>query len=216
MSCHHSESMPNHSSSSEGPSLRQVLLTRRSSRNFEHNALPRDRFLNINQCAFRTGTFLPLFPQGPYLGLIRPFWVIHAVTGMPAGIWHYHPHTDRWVLLKRGNFRAQSQAMCVGQPRCGNAAALCLMTSNLGVTLHALGPDVYRLAHLEAGIAGQRLALAAAASGIGASGIGSFYDDELRLFLGLEQTGWEVIYATALGVPAAEVEAPPHPGLGIG
>lgn len=214
---HHSETLPYvYSNPHEGPSLRLALLTRRSSRDFEHGAIPRDRFLDINRCAFRTGTFLPLFPQGPYFGLIRPFWIIHAVSGLASGVWHYHPHTDRWVLLRRGSFRAQTRAMCVGQPRCGNAAALCLMTSNLNITLNGLGPDIYRLAHLEAGIAGQRLALAAAASGIGASGIGSFYDDELRLFLGLEQTGWEVLYATALGMTAPETDAPAHPGLGIG
>ena len=198
------------------PPLRQVLLKRRSCRDFAPHSVSRNRFLAINQATFRTGTFLPVFPDGPHIGLIRPFWVVHDVTGMTAGVWYYHPQADRWLMLRRGNFRQHAAFICLEQARCGNASALCIMTANLHVLAHAAGPDVYRLAHLEGGIAGQRLALAAAACGLGACGIASFYDDEIRLFLGLAQTGWEPIYAAALGAPAPEAEPPPHPALGIG
>lgn len=199
-----------------GPSLRQVLLKRRSSRDFTHHAIPRNRFLAINQSAFRTGTFIPLHPDGPHPGLVRPFWVIHDVTGLTSGIWYYHPQTDRWVLLRRGDFRSHTQLICLEQPRCGNASAVCILVSNLHLLLQTAGPDLYRLAHLEAGIAGHRLTLAAAACGFGSCGIASFYDDEVRQFLGLQRTGWEVLYATAIGVTAPETEPPPHPALDRG
>lgn len=197
-------------------SLRQVLLKRRSSRDLLQNSIPRDKFLAINQAAFRTGTFLPLYPDGPHLALVRPFWIVNEVTGVYSGVWYYHPPADRWVLLRRDNFRRHAAFICLEQARCGNASALCLMTANLQVLMQGAGPDVYRLAHLEAGIAGQRLALAAAACGLGSCGIGSFYDDEIRIFLGLQQTGWECLYATAIGATAPETEPPAHPGLGIG
>jgi SagB-type dehydrogenase family enzyme len=199
-----------------GPSIRQVLLKRRSCRDFTGQAIPRNKFLAINQAAFRTGTFVPLYPDGPHVGLIRPLWLIHEVTGVTPGIWYYHPPADRWLLLRGGNFRQASAFVCLEQPRCGNAAALCIMTANLHTLMHGAGPDIYRLAHLEAGIVGQRLALAGGACGLGSCGIGSFYDDEIRQFLGLHQTGWEPIYATALGYPAPETDPPSHPGLGIG
>ena len=199
-----------------GPSLRKVLLGRRSSRDFLGHGIARDVFIAINQAAFRSGTFLPLHPNGPHAGLIRPFWVIHDVSGLNCGIWYYHPPTDQWTLLRPGDYRALSQHVCLDQARCGNAAALCLMTANLQVIMEGAGPDAYRLAQLEAGIVGQRLALAACASGIGACGIGSFYDEEARLFLGLLHTGWEVLYAIALGIPARQIGPRPHPGLGIG
>jgi SagB-type dehydrogenase family enzyme len=213
---HESQTMPGHDDAYEGPSLRHVLLNRRSSRDFEQNSISRDHFLSINHSAFHTGTFDPLHPDGPHLGLIRPYWIIHSVVGIASGVWYYHAHTDRWVLLRRGTYRPQSQNLCIGQPRCGNAAALCLMTANLHQTMHGIGPDIYRLANLEAGIAGQRLALAAAAAGVGSCGIGTFYDDEIRAFLGIAQTGWEVMYVYTLGVTATEPESPRFPGLGIG
>jgi nitroreductase len=90
------------------------------------------------------------------------------------------------------------------------------MVANLRTVMHACGPDVYRLAHLEAGIIGQRLALASAASGIGSCGICTFYDEDVRAFLALSQTGWEVIYATAFGITAVDTEPAGYPGLGIG
>lgn len=198
-----------------GPSLRQVLLGRRSSRDFTHAAIPRAAFLSINKSAFRTGTFLPLHPDGPYLGFVRPYWILHAVLGLNPGIWYYHAHTDRWVLVQHGQYRGDTQYLGIGQPRCGNAAAVCLMAVNLQLAMRGCGPDVYRLAHLEAGIAGQRLALAAAAEGIGSCGICSLFDDEARTFLGLPP-GWEVLYATAIGITAPETDPPGHPGLGIG
>src|SRR6185312_5075202 len=165
-------------------SLRQLLLKRRSTRDFIPGSISRDRFLTINQTAFRRGTFLPLHPDGPHLGLVRPFWIINDVTGIHSGVWYYHPPADRWVLLRRGNFRRNIGFICLEQVRCANASAVCLITSNIQVVMNGAGPDAYRLAHLEAGIAAQRMTLAAGACGIGTCAIGSFYDDELRMFLG--------------------------------
>lgn len=213
---HQSRRMPDFRKTYGGPTLRQVLLKRRSSRDFRRRAIPHDEFMAINRSAFRTGTFPPILPEGPYAGLIRAFWVIHAVTAVPAGIWYYHPHTDRWVMLIEGDYRDMSQAICLGQTRCGNAAAVCFMVANLDLVMHSAGPDAYRLAHLEAGIAGQRLALAAEASGVGSCGICSFYDEEARAFLGLQQSTWEVLYAFAIGFPETEAGPPAYPGLGIG
>jgi len=213
---HPTQEMPITEGLAGGPSLRQVLLKRRSSRDFAPQGMPRNQFLAINQAAFRTGTFLPLFPDGPHMGLIRPFWMVHDVTGLTSGIWYYHPPADRWVLLRRGDFRQQTAFICLEQQRCGNASAVCCMAANLHALTTGAGPDVYRMAHIEAGIAGNRMALAAAACNIGSCGIGSFYDDEIRQFFGLAQTGWEILYITALGFSARPAEPPVHPALGIG
>jgi nitroreductase len=69
------------------------------------------------------------------------------------------------------------------------------------------GPDLYRLAHLEAGIAVQRIYLGANSLSMGCALLGDFYDDEVRKFLGLSHTGWEVIHAAAIGVPGESREA---------
>jgi nitroreductase len=119
-------------------------------------------------------------------------------------------------MLLGGEFRKQTAFICLEQARCGNAAAVCFMAVNLHALMNAAGPDLYRLAHLEAGIVGQRLTLAAGGGGIGTCGIGSFYDEDIRQFLGLHHSGWEIVYAMALGFTAPETETPGHPSLGIG
>lgn len=211
----HLQEMPMTEQLPYGPSLRQVLLGRRSCRDFVEHSISRNKFLAINQAGFRCGTFLPLYPDGPYSALVRPFWIVHDVTGMTGGVWYYHPPADRWAMLRRGDFRRQTAFMCLEQPGCGNASAVCVMTANLHALMSRAGPDLYRLSHLEAGIAAQRIALAATACQIGSCPVGMFYDEEIRQFLGLHQTGWEVIYCTALGIAAPQTPPPPHPALGI-
>ena len=181
--------------------LRRVLLARRSVRDFQRCGMPRDPLLTINRLAFRGGSFFPLFPDGPHVGLLRPFWVIHDVSGVENGIWYYHPPSDQWSILRCGEFRTETRFMSLEQDKAGDASAVCFMAASLNVLLEHGGPDIYRLAHLEAGIIGQRIYLAATALGLGACGIGAFYDDEIRRFLGLSETGWEVIYAMAIGLP---------------
>jgi len=190
------------------PSLRRTFLDRRSPKDFAHRAIGRDDLATIARLSFRGGTYSPLFPRGPHMGLIRPFWVLHDVVGMQPGIWYYHPPTDGWSLLRPWNCRADSKRFAMEQEFSGNAGAICWMTSNLFTLMNAAGPDVYRLANLEAGIAGQRMALSAQSLGMGCTGLAAFYDDDIRKFLGIERTHWDVLYAVAVGYPAAP---PPEP-----
>jgi hypothetical protein len=51
---------------------------------------------------------------------------------------------------------------------------------------------------MDVGQIGERINLAAAHAGVGASGIGGFYDDEVTDFLGLPNT-MAVLYITTVG-----------------
>ncbi|CAN5495975.1 hypothetical protein BH10PLA1_BH10PLA1_03570 [soil metagenome] len=179
--------------------LRQTFLSRRSPKDFAHRAIGRDDLATIARIAFRGGSYFPLFPRGPHVALVRPFWILHDVVGMEPGIWYYHPPRDGWSLLRPGRCRADSKKFATDQEFCGNAGAVCWMSVNLSATMSAAGPDIYRLANLEAGIAGQRMVLAAQSLGMGGTGVASFYDDELRKFLGIDRTHWEMLYAVAIG-----------------
>ena len=69
--------------------------------------------------------------------------------------------------------------------------------------MQVAGPDIYRLALLEAGMVTNRIALSTEALNLGWYESGNFYDDELRQFLGLRVTGWEILNAVAVGTRAA-------------
>ena len=201
-----------------GPSLRQVMMNRRSARDYERTSIPLEKFWQVNRLAFRGGSYFPIFPPGPHVGLIRPMWVINDVADLTPGVWYYDPPTDRWMLHRRGEARLEGEYLCLEQALCGNASAVCFMIADLKPLMTRGGPDTYRLAHLEAGVVGQRIFLASSALGIGCTGIGPFYDDEVIKFLEPEPSGWEVIYATVLGVPLEDdgTLQPPPPTASAG
>jgi len=66
------------------------------------------------------------------------------------------------------------------------------------------GDRGYRYVHFEAGAVGQRLYLAAEALGLGATGIGAFYDDEVHRYLNLKPEQGQVVYHFAIGYPVRD------------
>ncbi len=194
-----------------GTGLSSLMTHRHSARAFHRAAVSRDHLLWINQLALRgAGTYPPLLPSGNHAALVRPFWLVNAARGLDAGIWFYDVPTDKWAELGRGEARMEAAYLALDQGFAGDAAAVCFVAANLELLMQSAGPDLYRLAHLEAGIVNHRIQLAAEALGLGACGIVQFLDDEVRRFLGLERTRWQVLYATAVGMPLdAEHPQPP-------
>ncbi len=65
------------------------------------------------------------------------------------------------------------------------------------------GDRGYRYVHFEAGALGQRMYLAAEALGLGATGMGAFFDEEVNRYLSLAELG-QVVYHFAIGYPVAD------------
>ena len=86
-------------------------------------------------------------------------------TGMEPGVWYYDPSTTAGSCTAAATYRFETQYLCLEQPSAATRrpSASCSPTSSRSWT--ARGPDTYRLAHLEAGIVGQRMFLAAARAG---------------------------------------------------
>ena len=190
-----------------GEALRKILLTRAATAKFIDRPILRDEFARINRLAFRGGTFYPLHPDGPHVALVRPFWVIHNVSGFDAGVWYYHPPTDQWTILHPGAFRREAGYLALEQPLFGRGAATCFLHCHLHHVMAIAGPDVYRLAHLECGIITNRIALSTEALDLGWAETGSFYDDETRQFLGLRMTGWEPLSVVSIGHRGRDTDA---------
>jgi SagB-type dehydrogenase family enzyme len=182
-----------------GLPLRTALLKTRPALDFPRDPIPRDAFRTISRFAFAGGSYFPLFPSGVHAALVRPFWVVHNVSGMDPGIWFYRSDYDEWCLLRADAFRLETQYLTCEDDAFGNAAAVCFMVANMHALMMNGGPDTYRLAHLEAGTIAQRLLLAARGFHLAAKPTAAFYDEELKKFLGLEQTGWEPLHAVAIG-----------------
>ena len=131
------------------------------------------------------------------------FVAVAEVDGLESGVYYFAPHARRLRLLRQGLSRSAMQYLCLGQELGGDAFATVFHTADLPRAVARLGDRAYRSLHLDAGILGQRLNLAALADGLGASGIGGFFDDHVNALIGIPEEQ-AVIYITTLGIPRAE------------
>jgi len=136
-------------------------------------------------------------------GLVDLYLIVNAVEDVPSGAYFYRRAAHALELLAAGDFRNRSSYLCLEQPLGGDAAAVIYFLAPLDALLRAFGDRGYRLANLEAGLAGGRAYLAAYAQGFGASGL-TFYDRLVVEFFSPHAAGKDAIFVTALGRSAAE------------
>jgi len=78
------------------------------------------------------------------------------------------------------------------------------MIGDLDRATDTFGDRGYRYVHFEAGAIGHRMYLVAEAFGLGATGIGAFYDDEVHRHLNLTPQQGQVVYHFAIGYPISD------------
>lgn len=152
----------------------EAIFRRRSIRQFSRRPIGREEFVQILRWA-----------QAPVPSdcdeTLELYCVLNRVEGMPSGLWR----DGRY--LKTGDFSAEAGYLCLEQDL-GKESAVTIFIASSG--------ENYAPLYQKAGLVGQRLYLAATVQGIGASGIGAYYDDEVRDFLGVQG---KILYAFALG-----------------
>ncbi|MEO1095646.1 MAG: SagB family peptide dehydrogenase [Cyanobacteria bacterium J06638_28] len=112
---------------------------------------------------------------------IELYAVVLRVTDMTPGIY-------RGVeLLKAGDFAAKVAYLCVDQRVAGDGAVTWFLA--------AKGQNYQTVSQL-AGLLGQRLYLASQYYGVACTGIGAYYDEETKTFVGTEK---DILYALAIG-----------------
>jgi nitroreductase len=155
----------------------ETIFSRRSQRSFTKEPATLGQYRMIREIL-----------EQPVLGdcddAIEIYTVVHRVLEMPSGVY------KNATLLKAGDFSQKTGYLCLEQYHlCADGVMTLFMVASKGN---------YRALCQKAGIIGQRLYLAADYVGLGASGIGAFYDDEVAAFLGLEKDAM-VLYAFAVG-----------------
>ncbi len=179
-----------------------AIVHRRSTRRFRRATMTTEQLARILAYAYHPEA-LGLGDQ-PALdrSLLMTFVAIMSVDGLAAGVYYYAPHSNELRLIKAECSRDAVQFLCLGQELGHDATAVVFHTADLTRAVKRQGERAYRYLHLDAGMLGQRLQLAALAENLGASGIGGFFDDHVTELLGIpaEQA---VIYITTLGAPAS-------------
>ncbi len=191
-----------------GPHLEQLettLFKRRSTRRYSGGPISLETLQQLLDFTYQPQHYRDQgFDPDPDYGdrsLVHTFVVAFAVEGLDQGCYYYAPHSEELRQVRFKTLRRELHDLCLGQELGRDAAAVVFHTADLAAAVATYGDRVYRYLHLDAGHLGQRLNLAAVRLGVGVSGIGGFYDDQVNEVLGipLDETG---IYITTLGQPS--------------
>lgn len=181
----------------------ESLLLRRSTRHFGGGPIPLQEFSMMLEFAYR-----PQREQAHRNPLFAPlaldnYLCIQKVTGIEAGVYRFDPLKHELQVVSLGDFSAATHAIALGQELARDAAAILFHTATLDRVVEVFGDRGYRYLSLDAGHIGQRLNIAAVRMGLGASGIGGYYDDQANTLLELDANE-AIIYMTCLGQPFHE------------
>ncbi|MGA2214024.1 MAG: SagB/ThcOx family dehydrogenase [Bryobacteraceae bacterium] len=135
---------------------------------------------------------------------VQLYLYAHRVEGLARGVYRYWPARAELELIKTGDQRVAAAGLSLGQDLAGNACVAFSMIGDFDRAVRAHGDRGYRYVHFEAGAIGQRLYLAAEALGLGATGIGAFFDDEVHRYLNLTPEQGQVVYHFAIGYPVPD------------
>lgn len=184
--------------------LESTILKRRSTRAYSGADLTLDELKALLDFTYQPQHYLDqgLDPSPDYfdLNLIETFIAVSGVEGLEEGCYYYAPRAQELRQIRFKNFRRELHFLCLGQDLGRDAGAVLFHTADLKTAVARYGDRVYRYLHLDAGHLGQRLNLAAIRLGLGVSGIGGFFDDNVNEVLGIP-TDEAVLYITTLGRP---------------
>jgi SagB-type dehydrogenase family enzyme len=184
--------------------LENTILRRRSTRAYTGDVLTLQELNQLLDFTYQPHHYVPQGLDGTPdyfdLNLVETFIVVSSVTGLEEGCYYYAPKAQELRQIRFKNFRPELHFLCLGQDLGRDAAVVLFHTADLKEAVANYGDRVYRYLHMDAGHLGQRLNLAAIRLGLGVSGIGGFFDDQVNEVLGIP-TDEAVLYITTLGRP---------------
>ena len=137
---------------------------------------------------------------------VQVYVVVNAVAGLAPGAYRYERGSHTLVPRRAStDLRATAQAAALDQDAVGGAAVVFVLTIERATfAADPSGPARgYRHAFIEAGLVGERIYIEAGARGLGACGVGAFYDAEAAALVAIDPEREWVVHFAALGVPSA-------------
>jgi SagB-type dehydrogenase family enzyme len=179
-----------------------AIIQRRSTRAYSGEPLSRPELATLLEFTYRPDcSDDPRINSDPRYfdaSLLGTYVAVNNVEGLEPGCYHYDPDREELRQIRFKNLSAEVQHLCLGQELGGKASAVVFHTANLHEAVEAYGERAYRYLHMDAGHLGERLNVACMQLGIGVSGIGGFFDDQVNDLLGIPETE-AVVYITTLG-----------------
>ena len=184
----------------------EVARMRRSALDFVGGT----RMISLGQLSAMLGvTCQPFHADFGGASYIQIYLYAHRVEGLQPGVYTFWPERGELEQIKSGDQRVVAAGLSLGQDLAGNACVAFSMIGDLRRAASTSGDRGYRYVHFEAGAIGHRLYLAAEALGLGATGIGAFFDDEVHRYLEVAPDQGQVVYHFAIGYPVPDPRLEP-------
>jgi SagB-type dehydrogenase family enzyme len=147
----------------------------------------------------------------PSAGAVYPleiFFHSRVVSGLPPGLYHYHPVRHEVSRVAEGDQTAKIASALIQKQYAVTTSMILLIGAMFERTTIKYGDRGYRFVLLEAGHAAQNICLAASALGLGCVPIGGYLDRRIDSLLGFDGLTQSVVYMTAVGGVPEEPAAP--------
>ncbi len=165
-----------------------ALWARRSIREYADRPLPLGALAQLLWAAQGRNDPGGMGRTAPSAGALYPltaYVVAGRVTGLAPGVYRYDPAGHTLIRTADGDRREAAAQAALNQDPVRRAPAVLLIAGDYGVLEPRYGDRAERFTTLEAGHAGQNIALAAAGRGLATVSIGAFDDDGLAEAVGL-------------------------------
>ena len=129
---------------------------------------------------------------------LRAYLVAGNVADVPPGVYRYDPDGHDLQLIIKGDKRKRLAQAAFGQNCLEQCAMVVLLTAWYVRVTREYGEKGVRLAHIEAGHAGQNFCLEATALGLGSIAVGKFEDDAVKQIIRLSEAE-EPVYLLLAG-----------------
>jgi SagB-type dehydrogenase family enzyme len=186
----------------QGLSVEEALETRRSVRDYSDRPLSLEKLSRLLHAAQGITEQRLGFRAAPSAGALYPlelYPVVHNVSGLPSGIYHYAVQEHTLERIAQGDFRGRVTQAGLYQQFLGQANVCFVLSAVFQRTRWKYRERAYRYVLLEAGHVGQNLYLAATSMGLAACAVGAFYDDQLNKLLRLNIQEEAVLYVISVG-----------------
>ncbi len=182
-------------------SLEESLYKRRSIRNYKNEPLTLQEVSQLlwsMQGITDEGWGLRTSPSAGALYPLEIYIVVGNVINLESGIYKYSPQNHSLKKILNGDKRKEIFNAALQQESIIQAPANIVITAVFQRTAKKYGSRAERYVWLEAGHAAQNLLLQVTALGLGAVPIGAFYDEKVKVVLGLQKDE-EPLYIIPVG-----------------
>jgi len=185
-------------------SIWEVIKKRRSVRDFKEEFIPVSHLSQMLwACQGITlkmqGIGLRTTPSAGALYPVETYLVVHRVSDLTPGIYHYAVETHELEELQLGDFSIQIARAALDQEVAYYANVVVVWTAIFDRSTWKYRQRAYRYIYLDAGHIAQNVALSAVALGLSSCQIAALYDGEVNELLGVDGEKESTIYMTVVG-----------------